>query len=59
MGVILYYLPLSAPCRTVMFVAKELGVDLELKRVELFQGEHLQPWFLEVSEDLYFFLIQK
>jgi glutathione S-transferase len=32
-----------------MMVAKEIGLDLELKRLELFQGEHLQPWFVEVS----------
>jgi glutathione S-transferase len=48
MGVKLYYLPFSPPCRSVMFLAKELGVDLELKPVDLFQGEHLQPWYVEV-----------
>lgn len=45
-----YYLPGSAPCRAVQMTAKAVGVDLNLKLLDLFKGEHLKPEFLQVSE---------
>ena len=47
----LYYNPMSGPCRLVMLVAKELGIDekINVKNVDLMQGEHLKPEFLAVN----------
>ncbi|XP_058062026.1 glutathione S-transferase 1-1-like [Anopheles bellator] len=45
----LYYLPLSAPCQSVMLVAKALNVQLNLKELDLFAGEHLKPEFLKLN----------
>lgn len=49
MTIDLYYLPLSAPCRSIMMLAQTLGIELNLKRLDLFAGEHLTPEFLKVS----------
>jgi hypothetical protein len=45
----LYYLPASAPCRTVQLTARALGVDLNLKLTSLMEGAHLTPEFLKVK----------
>lgn len=45
----LYYKPGSAPCRAVLMTAKAVGVDLNLKRVELMAGEHLTPEYLKIN----------
>lgn len=45
-----YYLPGSAPCRSVMLTAKAVGVELNLKQLNLQAGEHLTPEFIKVSE---------
>jgi glutathione S-transferase len=44
-----YYLPASAPCRTVLLAAKALDVDLNLKLTNLMTGDHLKPEFLKVN----------
>ncbi|XP_035773843.1 glutathione S-transferase 1-1-like [Anopheles albimanus] len=44
-----YYLPLSAPCQSVMLVAKALGLQLNLKELNLFTEEHLKPEFLKIN----------
>lgn len=44
-----YYVPGSAPCRSVQMAAKAVGVDLNLKLVDLMAGEQLKPEFLKVS----------
>lgn len=49
MAIDLYYLPGSAPCRSVQMAAKAVGVDLNLKLTNLMAGEHLKPEFLAVS----------
>lgn len=49
-GIDLYYLPGSAPCQVVLFVAKELNLDLNLKETNLMTGEHLTPEYLKVSD---------
>lgn len=36
-----YYSPISPPCNTIRLVAKALGVQLNLKEVDLFKQEHL------------------
>lgn len=45
----LYYKPGSAPCRAVLMTAKAVGVDLNLKRVDLMAGEHLTPEYLKIN----------
>lgn len=45
-----YYTPMSPPSRTILVVAKALGIELELKEVDLLKGEHLTPEFLKVYE---------
>ncbi|XP_061400690.1 glutathione S-transferase 4-like [Musca vetustissima] len=44
-----YYLPLSAPCRSVLMTAKALGIELNKKTLNLFEGEHLKPEFLKIN----------
>jgi hypothetical protein len=44
-----YYMPASGPCRTVLLAAKAIGVDLNLKLINLMAGEHLKPEFLKVK----------
>jgi len=49
MPVDFYYLPQSPPCRTVMLLAKALGVHLNLRIMNVATGEHMNsPEFLEV-----------
>ncbi|XP_025830753.1 glutathione S-transferase 1-like [Agrilus planipennis] len=49
MPIDLYYLPGSAPCRNVLLTAKAIGVDLNLKHLDLMKGEHLTPEFLKIN----------
>jgi len=49
MSIDLYYVPASAPCRSVQLAAKALGVDLNLKLTSLMEGAHLTPEFLKVK----------
>lgn len=44
----LYYLSLSPPVRSVLLTAKALGIELELKNVNLLEGEHLTSEFTKV-----------
>lgn len=44
----LYYVGGSAPCRSVLLAAKAVGVDLNLKVVDLMKGEQMTPEFLKV-----------
>lgn len=53
----LYYVPGSAPCRSVMLAAKAIGVDLNLKLLDLMKGEHLTPEFIKVSFIFFFQVI--
>ncbi len=49
MGLDFYMLPGSAPCSIVQMTAKAVGVELNLKPVDLFTGEHLEPEYLKVK----------
>lgn len=53
MPIDLYYVPGSAPCRSVQMAAKAVGVELNLKLTNLMAGDHLKPEFLKVRQ--YFF----
>ncbi|XP_004523120.1 glutathione S-transferase 1-1 [Ceratitis capitata] len=44
-----YYLPGSAPCRSVLLTAKSLGIELNKKLLNLQTGEHLTPEFLKIN----------
>lgn len=44
-----YYLPGSAPCRSVLLTAKALGIDLNLKLTNLMAGEHMTPEYLKMN----------
>lgn len=44
-----YYLPESAPCRSVLLVAKAVGVELNLKHTDLQKGDHLKPEFVKIN----------
>jgi len=46
---ILYYMLESPPCRTVLAVARMLGVEIGLKTVDLSKKEQLKKEFLKVS----------
>jgi hypothetical protein len=48
MTIDLYYLPASAPCRSVLLTANAVGVQLNLKYLDLFKREHLTPEFRKV-----------
>jgi glutathione S-transferase len=48
MSVDLYYVPASAPCRSVLLAANAVGVKLNLKLLNLLKGEQLTPDFLKV-----------
>jgi len=49
MPIDLYYLPGSAPCRSVLLTAKAVGVDLNLKLLDLMKGEQLTPEFIKIN----------
>lgn len=44
----LYYSELSPPSRSVLLTANALGLELDLKVINLATGEHLSPEFLKV-----------
>lgn len=44
-----YYMSGSAPCRSVLMVAKAVGVELNLKTLNLMAGEHMTPEFLKIN----------
>lgn len=44
-----YYVPGSGPCRSVLMVAKALGLDLNKKLTVLKNGEHLKPEFVKIN----------
>lgn len=45
----LYYYNPSAPCRAVVMTAKVLGVELNLKTLDLMKGEQMSPEFLKIN----------
>ncbi|XP_017102850.2 glutathione S-transferase D7 isoform X1 [Drosophila bipectinata] len=46
---VLYYLPPSPPCRSILLLAKMLGLDFELKIVNILEGEQLKPDFVAMN----------
>lgn len=64
-----YYLEFSPPCRSVLLLAKAIGVHLNLKTISPMKGEHMKSEFVKVIPSFYskhifivkpiFFLIHK
>lgn len=44
-----YYLPPSPPCRTIVLLAKALGVHFNFKIVNPMIGDHMKPEFLQIN----------
>ncbi|XP_036143327.1 glutathione S-transferase 1-like [Monomorium pharaonis] len=49
MPIDLYQVSQSAPCRAVRLVAAAVGVDINLKHVDLTTGEQLKPEFIKMN----------
>lgn len=49
MAPLLYVVTISPPVRAVLVTAKAVGLQLDLKIVDFFNGEHLTPEFRQVS----------
>ncbi|XP_066999668.2 glutathione S-transferase 1 [Anabrus simplex] len=49
MPITLYHLEASPPSRTALLSAKLVGVDVNVKIVDLFTGKHLEPEFLKMN----------
>ncbi|XP_013785972.2 glutathione S-transferase 1-like [Limulus polyphemus] len=49
MPVILYHVEASPPCRSVRMLAKQIGLDMQLKAVNLQSGEQNKPEFLKMN----------
>ena len=50
MPIELYHFIASAPSRMVRLLAEHLGLELELKDVDIMKGEQFQPEFLQVGD---------
>lgn len=49
MPIDLYYTEASAPCRSVIMTAKMVGVELNLKKMDLMAGEQMKPEFVKIN----------
>lgn len=49
-------MPASAPCRSIQMTARAIGVDLNLKLLDLRTGDQLKPEFFKV---LHFTILYK
>ncbi|KAG0713704.1 Glutathione S-transferase 1, isoform C [Chionoecetes opilio] len=49
MPVDLYYLEISPPCRAVILTAKAVGLELNLKELDIFKGAQMKPEFLALN----------
>ncbi|CAH2085190.1 unnamed protein product [Euphydryas editha] len=49
MPVDLYYVPGSPPCRAVQLTARALNLNLNLKLIDMDNGEHLKPEYLKIN----------
>ena len=44
-----YYMPLSAPCRAVLLLAKSIGLQVTPKLCNIMAGDNRTPHYLKVS----------
>lgn len=54
---VLHYLPPSPPCRAVLLLGRMLNIEFDLKQVNLMEGEHLKPEFIQARYLFYFIII--
>lgn len=45
----MYYFPASPPSRAALLVAKVIGVELNLKSVNIMKGEQMAPYYVKVN----------
>ncbi|CAO1421673.1 unnamed protein product [Diamesa hyperborea] len=45
----LYYLPPSPPCRSVLLLGRILGIEFNLKELNIMEGDHLKQDFLQLN----------
>ncbi|XP_070502093.1 glutathione S-transferase 1-like [Chironomus tepperi] len=46
---VFYYHPLSPPARSVVMVARENNIDIELKEIDFLKGEHTSEHFTKIN----------
>lgn len=51
---VLYYLPPSPPCRSVLLLGKMLDIEFDLRAINVLEAEQLKPEFVQVGFFLYF-----
>jgi glutathione S-transferase len=44
----LYTFAPSPPCRSVLLLAKRMGIEFNTKTINIMAGEHLNPEFIKV-----------
>lgn len=49
MTIDLYYMPASAPCRSIRMAAAALGIELNLIEIDLLKGQHMTPEYLAIN----------
>jgi len=49
MGLDVYYMPMSAPCRSVLLLAKTLGVEVTPKMTNIMAGENMTPEYVKMN----------
>jgi len=49
MVLVLYYSHVGSACRTVLLTGKALGLEFELKLIDLKKGEHQTPEFIKIN----------
>ena len=53
------YMAASPPCRAVWMCIKELGIDVDMRHIDMYKkAEHTQPWFVKVSADWFIKFIE-
>lgn len=49
MAPIIYYMPPSPPCRTILILSRIIDLQLDLRMINIMEGEHMKKDFLQVS----------
>lgn len=44
-----YWMPASSPCRAALLTAKAVGLELNLKELNLMAGEQMKPEFVALN----------